>query len=118
MWGNHFAHRKKKKKDHQLKASGEQGEGKMKVPACPKPALSLPSCEPLAAVDKGFLEKKKRSKGMFLCLYLVPVLWDLQHRNSRILGNGEPVRIYCIRLFLEDWETERIVPTQAGTTCG
>lgn len=43
----------------QLKAGGQQGEGKMKVPGHPKPALSLPSCGPLAAVVRGFLEKKE-----------------------------------------------------------
>lgn len=42
----------------QLKASGQQGEGEIKVPECLNPALLLPSCEPLAAVVKSFLEKK------------------------------------------------------------
>lgn len=41
---------------------------------------------------------------MFLCLYLVSVLWELQHRDPRILGNGKSIRIYCIELFLEGWE--------------
>lgn len=50
----------KKSNKIQLKAGGQQGEGKMKAPGHPKPALSLPSCEPLAAVVRGFLEKKEQ----------------------------------------------------------